>query len=112
MSGIIYYLLGCYGLTTIIVQSKIMKPFREMFKDTVPFMYALLNCMMCTGFWVGILISTGFKYSIAYSIFSNGQTNIFELFAYSIFDGGFVSGIMYLMFLIQLNLERHVKDEI
>ena len=110
--GLIFYLLGCYGLTTILVQSKIFKPVREFFKGTVPFIYSLLTCMLCTGFWVGVLTSTGFKYSISYSIFSNGHTNLLELLLYTLFDGAIVSGIVYLMFLIQLNLERHVKDEI
>jgi hypothetical protein len=132
--GLIFYLLGCYGLTTILVQSKIFKPIREFFKGAAPgtsgtsgssgssgtsgtsgtsgFIYSLLTCMLCTGFWIGVLTSTGFKYSISYSIFSNGHTNLLELLLYTLFDGAIVSGIMYLMFLIQLNLERHVKDEI
>jgi hypothetical protein len=110
--GILFYLLGCYGLTTIIVQSKIMEPVRVSFKDTVPFMYKLLTCMMCTGFWVGVITSTGFKYSISYSIFASGNTNILELICYTVFDGAIVSGIMWLVYLIQLNLERHVKDEL
>jgi hypothetical protein len=110
--GILFYLLGCYGLTTIIVQSKIMEPVRLIFKETVSFMYKLLTCMMCTGFWVGVLTSTGFKYSVSYSIFSVTNTNIFELISYTIFDGAIVSGVIWLTYLIQLNLERHVKDEL
>lgn len=112
MIAILYFILGCYGLTTILVQSKIFKPLRESFKDTVPFIYTLLNCMMCTGFWVGVLMTIVFRFSISYSLFSNNTTNVFELLMYVLFDGAFISGLMWLMFLVQLNLERHVKDEL
>jgi hypothetical protein len=89
-----------------------MEPIRLIFKETVPFMYKLLTCMMCMGFWVGIITATGFKYSISYSIFSVAETSVLELVSYTIFDGAIVSGVMWLTYLIQLNLERHVKDEL
>jgi hypothetical protein len=112
MIAILYYIMGCYGLTTILVQSKIFKPVRESFKESVPFIHSLLTCMMCTGFWVGVLITILFRFSISYQLFSTNGTNVFELLSYVIFDGAFTSGMMWLMFLVQLNLERHVKDEI
>lgn len=108
----IFYILGCYGLTTIIVQSKIMKPFRMFFKKNVPFIFKLLNCMMCTGFWVGALTSIVFRYSISYFLFFNNTPNLFNLFSYIIFDAAFISGVVWLIYLIQLNLERHVKNEL
>lgn len=110
--GLLFYILGCYGLTTIIVQSKIMEPIRLFFKKTITFVYKLLTCMMCTGFWIGVITSIRFKYSISYSIFLNGDTSILDLIFYIVFDGAIISGVIWLIYLLQLNLERHVKDEL
>jgi hypothetical protein len=68
--------------------------------------------MMCSGFWVGVITSIVFEYSISYSIFSVTEPSLLKLFTYMLFDGAIVSGIIWFMYLIQLNLERYVKDEI
>lgn len=110
--ALLFFILGCYGVTTLIVQSKIMEPVREFFKDRVEFVYKLLNCMMCTGFWVGLFFTLGFKFSPTYELFSGVHTGIIRLAFYSLFDSAFISGVIWLIYLIQLNLERHVKDEL
>ena len=110
--ALLFFILGCYGLTTIIVQSKIMEPFREFWKNRVNFIHKLLNCMMCTGFWIGLFFTLGFKFSPTYQLFSELHTNIIKLATYSIFDASFISGIIWLIYLIQLNLERHVQDKL
>jgi hypothetical protein len=109
---LLYFIMGCYGITLLVVQSKIMEPVREFFKDRVNFVYKLLNCMMCTGFWVGLFFTLGFKFSPSYDLFSGSHSNTLQLIAYTIFDASFISGIIWLLYLIQLNLERHVKDEL
>jgi hypothetical protein len=43
------------GLTAIITQSKMVQPFREWITTKSLFLGKLLNCSMCTGFWVGLL---------------------------------------------------------
>jgi hypothetical protein len=43
------FILACYGLTMILVYSKIL--------NTVRPNWEVLKCTMCTGFWVGILMS-------------------------------------------------------
>ena len=110
--ALLYFIVGCYGFTTILVQSKIMEPVREFFKGRVNFMYKLLNCMMCTGFWVGLFFTLGFKFSPSYEMFSDTHTNAIKLAFYTLFDASFISGTIWLIYLIQLNLERHVKDEL
>lgn len=110
--GILLYLLGCYGLTTIIVQSKIIKPVRAFFKQRAVNIYNLLVCMMCTGFWVGVITTISFGFSITYSFFNTTEINLLQLIGFTIFDGAIVSGVVWLIYLIQLNLERHVKDEL
>jgi hypothetical protein len=109
---LLYFIMGCYGITLLLVQSKIMEPVREFFKDRVNFVHKLLNCMMCSGFWVGLFFSLGFKFSPSYDLFSAAHSNILQLITYSIFDASFISGVIWLLYLIQLNLERHVKDEL
>ena len=45
---LIYFILIAYGLTQILVYSKILSPLR-------PSAY-FFNCPMCVGFWVGVLL--------------------------------------------------------
>lgn len=49
--------MGCYGLTMAIVQSLVMKPVREYIKTKSYLLGELISCMMCSGFWVMMLIS-------------------------------------------------------
>ena len=89
MSNLLIFLLTAYGLTTAIVQSKIAEPFREFFKYRSEFIYKLLNCMMCTGFWVSIGIS-----------FLIPQTTC------NILDGFLGLGGVWLLYMLQLFLEE------
>jgi hypothetical protein len=108
MSNQILYILACYGVTLLIVQSKVMKPVREFFKNRVNFIYGLIHCMMCTGFWVGFLSTLFFDCSITYEIIGGDTSMIW----FNIFDASLISGVIWLLYLVQLNLERHVKDEL
>ena len=110
--ALLYFILGCYGFTMLVVQSKIMEPFREFFKDRVNLFHKLLNCMMCTGFWAGLFFTLGFKFSPSYELFSDTHTNIVKLVFYTLFDASFISGVIWLIYLIQLNLERYVEDKL
>ena len=110
--ALLFFILGCYGFTLLVVESKIMEPVREFFKDRVNFVHKLLNCMMCTGFWVGLFFTIGFKFSPSYQLFSDTNTSLVKLAFYTIFDASFISGIVWLIWLIQLNLERHVEDKL
>ena len=110
--SLLFFILGCYGFTTLVVQSKIMEPIREFFNGRVNFMYKLLNCMMCTGFWAGLFFTLGFKFSPSYELFSDTHTNIVKLVFYTLFDASFISGVIWLIYLIQLNLERYVEDKL
>ena len=113
MIKLLFFLMGCYGITTIIVQSKLMEPLRLYFKVKSKYLHKLITCMMCTGFWVSIISSFSLQYSMSYNIFGNQDfINVYDFFYYLIFDASFISGVIFLIYLIQLNLERHVKDEI
>ena len=45
---IIYFILSCYGLTQILVYSKILTLVRPE--------HHFFHCSMCVGFWVGVLL--------------------------------------------------------
>lgn len=63
MDVFLFYMLVYYGLTAIIVDSKIVKPIREYLKGKSEFLKGLLGCYQCTGFWVGALIFIFMPYS-------------------------------------------------
>ena len=46
--SLLYYILCSYGLTQVLVFSKILSPLRPK--------YHFFNCPMCIGFWVGVLL--------------------------------------------------------
>jgi len=108
MSNVILFMLACYGVTMLIVQSKIMRPIREFFKGKINSVYNLLHCMMCTGFWVGFLTSVFFDCSITYELIGGGS----RLIWFHLFDASLISGLIWLLYLVQLNLEKNVKDEL
>ena len=70
--GMIWFILCCYGLTQILVYSKIFEKVRPN-RDQYGLIGYMANCTMCMGFWVGMLLFFinawtelfTFKYSIA-----------------------------------------------
>jgi hypothetical protein len=67
---LLVFILACYGMTMIIVYSKIFEKIREKIrswnKDLLSYM---IKCTMCMGFWVGIfnwfLLDLSFNWFIA-----------------------------------------------
>jgi len=51
---IVLFALSVIGMTNIVVNSSLFKPIREFFKDWT-YIYDLLTCSTCSGFWVGLL---------------------------------------------------------
>ena len=46
--SLIYFILSAYGITQILVFSKILEPIRPN--------YYFFHCPICVGFWVGVLL--------------------------------------------------------
>jgi hypothetical protein len=63
---------------------------------------------MCTGFWVGLLSGIFFDFSITYAIIDADINMLW----FNLFDASLISGVIWLIYLIQLNLEKYVKDEL
>ena len=59
-----YVFVACIGLTLIITQSKIIAPIRNFVEARSEKLGELINCSMCTGFWVGLLMGAVYSYDI------------------------------------------------
>lgn len=55
------FVLGCSGITIIIVMSYVLEPVREFLSKKSRHIKKLLSCTMCTGFWVGAIASIWFS---------------------------------------------------
>lgn len=64
--------------------------------------------MMCTGFWVGLLSSIFFDCSIMYQAIGGDRSPIW----FHLFDGALISGLVWFIYLIQLNIEKNVSDQL
>lgn len=108
---IIFWCIVSYGITQIIVESQLFKPVRilvDKFWLTGIFS-VLLNCMICTGAWVGFILSY-------YWISPVGYIHIpFELNGYNMnwfLDGMFASCVIWFMHLIEkliLNISNYLN---
>lgn len=58
MLELLIFILLVYGLSFIITESEIFDNIREKIKGE--FFIKLLNCLVCTSFWVGMIISFWF----------------------------------------------------
>ncbi len=111
---IVYFILVCYGVTSIVVQSKLFKPFRELIKKRSEFFGSLVSCMMCFGFWVGLFttIITGFSPSMMFYKGLMEHQHGFELnIIFYIFDAAFLSSVIYNINLVELYIESKLPDE-
>ena len=54
------FTLSCAGFTVILVLSHILDPLRVYIESVSEALGKLINCTMCTGFWVGVCSSAFF----------------------------------------------------
>lgn len=57
LAFILVWVMAVYGMTTIIVNSTIMKPVRDSLGN-FPLLGKLVNCFLCTSFWVSVFWAT------------------------------------------------------
>lgn len=55
-----FYILSVWGLTHILVASKIMEPLRNWLLINSPFFGDMLNCYQCTSFWTSMILYFAF----------------------------------------------------
>jgi hypothetical protein len=56
---ILFILIGT-GITNVVVNASILDRVRDMLTSKSDFLSGLLGCMLCSGFWVGALLSLGY----------------------------------------------------
>lgn len=71
MSELLLFLLMVSGITFTVVHAEIMDILKiRPFLHKSEFVKKLTHCSLCTGFWVGLILSFSLKYAFAASIFS------------------------------------------
>ena len=108
---LIYFVFICYGITSIVVQSKLFKPLREIIKTKSVFFGSLLNCMMCFGFWVGLFVVPVLGFSPTAIFFGGINLNLLDKIIFTIFDAAFISSVIYYINIIELYIESKLPDE-
>ena len=95
MINLLIFLLVNIGATTIITQSKLFKPLRNLFCKISPnFLGVLIGCSMCTSFWTGVFTSLLF---FSPTLMINPSLSIF---LYPLFDGFMSSVTCYTFYLL------------
>jgi len=100
MLNLILITLIAYGITNILVFGSIFESSRTYLTNNSTFLGKLVSCMMCTSFWVGVLLSVTVK-SITYS------SGLVEDEGVAIFlDASLTSGAVWLIHTLQEYLEK------
>lgn len=58
MVELITFMIASAGITYIIVYGSILDPIRSWIANRNNYVGELLSCTLCTGFWVGLILST------------------------------------------------------
>lgn len=98
MINLVIFSLISYGMSNILVYGKIFSWLRNILSKW-NFTKELMTCMMCMGFWVGILI-----YFSGYSLINLQYVSIFFQI---LFYGVLSSGVTWLLHTIQEFIENH-----
>lgn len=116
LSSLLVFYLGCYGLTTIIVQSIIFKPVRLFIDNTgIKFLSKLVHCMMCTSFWVGLMSVLILNISPTFSFMAEKTTNdmnFLKLLFVVLFDAFSVVAFVWMTYMVQCLIEDNLKREL
>ncbi len=110
MEQILFFGLAAYGMTNILVWGSIFSSFRNKlyegskssspFKGVYNFFSELLGCMLCTGTWVGFILSF-FWFSPTYFVTPVQEMTSLATFTmpiiYLFVDGMFAAGFIWLI---------------
>ncbi len=85
---ILFYILACYGMTSILVWGSIFENQRTWIKKHSKFFGDLISCTLCTSTWVGFFMSLTLG-SVSVQYFDTFW--LFNLF----YDGMFTAGSVW-----------------
>lgn len=105
MVQLVIFSLVCYGIVNIIVFGSIFQSMRDFFNKFNPsFLGKLVTCPMCSGAWIGMILSYVFQYIGVLTPFTIYGVNILWL---SVFlDGCLGSSVTWLIHNFEELLER------
>ena len=55
--SLLFFILSSCGITFILTTSSIFEPVRDFIEERSNFFGELVSCPMCSGFWVGLVVS-------------------------------------------------------
>lgn len=85
----------CGAITYILVSSKFFEGLRTLFEKKSPnFFGELINCYLCTGFWIGLFISFILN-PLNYLLFGSIYVKIFFYPIFAVFSGALSSIFSY-----------------
>jgi hypothetical protein len=108
------WMMTSYGISMVITQSKIFQPIRNLVSNASKFLGDMINCIMCFGFWVGLLLSL---------VMRLGPNNIQQIHIFNnlhintaikiVLDGFATSGFVWIVhvFLFRLRDDYCEKEE-
>ena len=103
-------LLGLVGITIIITVGAIFEDIRNKISESSQVLGKLINCPMCTGFWVGFFF--GFIDDIAPPMITGGLVSLLSWSIYSLVDYFSTKSTWYATQIInENNVESNVGDE-
>jgi hypothetical protein len=98
----VFYILSIWGLTHILVASKILESFRNWLLINSSFFGNMLNCYQCTAFWISMILYFFFNElkldTIYYTI--QGHRISPDFLLYSFIGSGVVSFIAVILSLL------------
>jgi hypothetical protein len=103
-------ILGLVGITIIITVGSIFEDIREKISERSTVLGKLINCPMCTGFWVGFFF--GFASGIAPPIIVGGLVSLASWSVYSVVDYFITKGTWYATQIIkETQTEDNIEEE-
>lgn len=95
---LLLFIFIAYGIAQIIVESYILHKFRMYIQSKSLWLYALITCMMCVGFWAGLILSI--------TVWSPAKAYFDNIIYSSVLDGFLTSAIVWLVSCWEQSLSR------
>ena len=61
ITQVFVWLIVCFGITNILVFSRLFEPFRDWLEPRSKWLRVLISCVMCCGAWVGFAMHFAFS---------------------------------------------------
>lgn len=100
LTSFIIWSLATFGAANIIVFSAIFKPLRDKLAN-IKFLFKLVNCILCMGFWVGVF--WGFTVWNPSEYFVLREHLPYQFIFDAVFNGSLGSCVSWIFYLLLMN---------